>query len=168
MDAKIVSKVTLDFKLILRAQFLKNRFISIFYSVLFVIFGFMSLNIALNNSLSANELYVDIALVLLCAGVAWGYPLISALIWKIRTKKKYGVDRLELEYQFFDLSLKVNNLTNKTSTKLDYRAISRINKSKHLLILNYSSKIYIVIDKDQMKERQLERLMDYLKRLKLV
>ena len=168
MDAKITSKVTLDFKLILRAQFLKNRFISIFYSVLFVLFALMSLYIALNSDPSIQELIIDVALVLLCAAVAWGYPFLSALIWRIKTKKKYGVDQLEVEYQFYDLSLKITNLTNKTSTKLDYRAISRINKSKHLLILNYSPKIYVVIDKDQMTAKEIDRLNDYLKRLKLI
>ena len=168
MDAKVKTHVTLDFKLILRAQFLKNRFITIFYSILFVLFAFISLGVIRAGDRDLYNIVLDIMLTILCAIVGFGYPVFSAFLWKIRTKKKYGTDKLELEYHFYDLSLRVENKTAKIATKLDYRAISRLNQSKHLLILNYSPKVYVVIDKDQMNAKDIEKVLDYFKRLKLV
>lgn len=166
MQAKIINDTSLTIKDMMVANFLNNRFICITYTILFVIFGGSALFVYISGAnFTFGQTLMTILLLAICLFAGTLYPVFASIYWYFKYKRKYKVTNQELEYEFFDIYMKVHNKTLNMDTKVDYRHIrKKIETKKYLLLtLKYSS--FILINKNGFKkENDLDKLKAYLKR----
>ena len=141
-------------------SYLSNKGFTVFYAVIFVVYGLMTIIDFINiDKVEMPALVLSLVLTVASA-IGLIYPVCKALTWKIKTKKKYGVEEMEYEIYFGDLNARILNKTTGEENKIDYRlAISnKITRKKKYLFVKYSSKDFLII-----KTSDFARPTDYEK-----
>ncbi len=171
MEAKVINKTRLDFKLIVRGNFLSNRFMTILYGILSLIFVYMVINGVIyyqrtNDPELFMQLIFEVCMLVFSLAVAFLWPLLKALYLKHKINKHYHTDHQDIEYYFNDLNMRIVNELEGTNTKVEYRDIYRIYRSKKLMVITLR-KNYLIIDLDGfLKPNDEEKVTAYLKRAK--
>ena len=169
MEAKVINKTELTYLDIVKGNILSHRFLSIFY--LFMCIFFIGYTIANFDLLILNlqALILGTALILLSAWVCILWPLLRALIWLIRLKKKHHTNKQVLDIQFFDLYLKVDNETQDNYYKLEYKDIYKVIITKKLMILLFGRNEFMYIKISGFKKaNDLDKVKSYLARQGLI
>ncbi len=168
MEAKILNKTQLNIFDIIKGNFLSHRFLTIFYIAMFFFFiGYTYTNWAL-LIVNPQALVLGLALLLLSAWVGFLWPIIKGIIWLIRLKMKAKTNVQNLEIQFYDLYLKVDNETLDNYFKLEYKTIYKVIETKDLLILLFGKNFMYIKKSGFQKANDLNKVKDYLARLGLV
>lgn len=168
MEAKILNTTKLNVLDIIKGNFLAHRFLSLFYSAMFVFFvwyTYVNFELLLQN---LQALIMGVALLILSAWVGFIWPILKGFIWYIKLKVKKGTSEQILNIQFYDLYLKIDNETLGSYYKLEYKDIYKVIDTKKLLIFLFY-KNFVYIKKDGFKKaNDLNKVKGYLKRQGLV
>lgn len=164
MEPKVINKTFLDLKMMIKAQFLTNRFMSVIYGVFAVFF-----TIALFTSLSSetvliNQILFQALMVVFSLFISLIWPLLRSLMMYHKVKKNTKSDHQDLEYHFYDLYCRLIDHQADKTLKINYNSIQRIAKTKQMMIITFKGG-YTVIDLGGfLRPNDKEKVFAWLKR----
>ena len=168
MEAKITNTTKLTIKDIIIGNFLIHRWLSLFYTLMFAFFLWYNI---INWSLlitNFQALIMGMALLLLSGWVGFIWPLLKGLIWYLKLRIKNHTDHQVLDYYFFDINMKIENMTLDLKYKLEYKEVYKVIETKKIMLLIFGGNNYIYIAKDGFKKaNDLKKLKEYLARFNL-
>lgn len=168
MQAKIINKTTLTKREIIVSQLLNNRFLMIIYAVTLLLFIIIRIFSVINGiNISTTQTILSVMIIIVCLGVIV-YPFFNAFRWERRYQKLYGVKTQDIEYQFFDIYVKVINHSINEETKIEYRRFRKRTETKKYISIIFDDNSTLFIDKNGfMKDNDYSKLDAYLKRFSL-
>ena len=164
MENRITNTTHLNAKKVLSANFLKNKFITICYAVLTVIF----LCLAAYDMFKAGEGYlaevtVHVSFAFISIVFAVVIPLFSSYSWARKAKREFGSSTVQVDYQFTDINLRLT-YDGKTIDKFDYRNIYKTITKKNMFVIIGDRKLFIIDIDGFKKANDLEKIEAYIKR----
>ena len=164
MENRITNTTNLNAKKVLGANFLKNKFITICYVVLTVVF----LSLAAYDMFKAGENFmvevtVHVAFAFISVVFAVIIPLFSSYSWARKAKREFGSSNVQVEYQFTDINLRLL-YDGKVIDKYDYRNIYKTIKKKNMFAIIGDRKLFIIDIDGFKKSNDLEKVEAYIKR----
>ena len=164
MENKIINKTSLSAGKVLKANLLKNKFITWMYIILAIIFTILAgYEFAKDADANMPQFTVHMTFAFVSLVLAFIIPAFSAFSWKRRYKKNYGTSIMDVEYQFTDINLRLV-YNGQVIEKYDYHDIYKTIKHKDMFVIVGGSKLFVVDINGFNKANALEKVEGYIKR----
>ena len=164
MENRITNKTSLNAKKVLVANLLKNKFITIMYIILALVFLAMSVYEAHSDVVGMkSQIVLHASFFFISIFFAFAIPMYRCHIWKRDAKRNYGSSTIDVEYQFTDINFKLM-YKGETIDKFEYRNIYNVIQRKNLMVIVGSNKLFIIDIDGFKKDTEFARIQGYIKR----
>lgn len=164
MEPKVINKTDLDLKMMIRAQFLSNRFMSVIYGVFAVFFAFALISSLSSKEVLFNQILFQALMIVFSLFISVLWPIGRSLMLHHKVKKIAKSNHQDLEYHFYDLHCRLIERQTDKTIKISYNGIRRIAKTKRLMVIIFKGGYAVVDLEGFLRPNDKDKVFAWLKR----